>query len=545
MKSNQITVKSEDDLFNVLSVSDDTEDQSQLKKAIQFSLQNRANKDKLPYSVEVAMIMISLNANQTIVTATILCDRDFINNLSDSTLTEEYGKTIQILVASVRRLNSFRNCDNGESAVPSIPEQAERVRRMFLAMSDDLRAVYIKLAWRLQHLRTLDQASYYKRHCVAQETIDIFAPLANRMGMSQLKWELEDLSFRYLDPLTYKQIAKALNDKRIEREDYITSFVDVIDELLIELDIDATVYGRPKHIYSIYKKMERKNLDSIDHLYDLRAIRIIVNDITSCYQLLGGIHTRWHHIRSEYDDYISNQKPNGYQSLHTVIYGPKGKTVEIQIRTTAMHHSAELGVAAHWSYKEGGDYNAEVEAAVASLRNMVSPEKEDSEVLDDFYSEVYSDRVFAITPEGDVMDLPKHSTSLDFAYSIHTSVGHRCYGAKVNGRMVPLTYQLQNADQVEILTKKEEKPKRRWLHTAQGYLRSSKARNAVRHWLRQQDYETNIKDGLALLEKEAHQLAIHKIDYQELQERFGAQTKDELLVSLGRGDISIRQLGAN
>ncbi len=542
MKSSQNSIYSPEKLIELFCVSDKKEDAALVKKAITFALENRIIKDRLPYSIEVALILRNFDVDQTTLLAAILSDRDFINSLTDSTLTEEYGETLMTLITSVRWLNTFRNCENGEASKPSVPEQAERLRRMLLAMVDDVRAVLIKLAWRLYHLRILDKSSYIKRHCVAQETLDIFAPLANRLGISQMKWELEDLSFRYLDPLTYKQIAKSLNDKRVEREEYIEAFVASVKELVTDLKMEAEVYGRPKHIYSIYKKMQRKNLDSIDQLYDLRAIRIIVEDKLACYKLLGEIHARWTFIPDEYDDYISNKKPNGYQSLHTVVYGPQGNAIEIQIRTHDMHAAAELGVASHWRYKEGGLQNALMEKAVASLRDLLSQEENDQNLLEDFRSEVFSGRVFALTPKGDVMDLPKHSTPLDFAYAVHTSIGHRCHGAKVNGKMVPLTYQLKNAQQVEILTKKEEKPKRRWLNSALGYLQSSKARNAVRHWLRQQDHGTNKKDGLAVLEREAKRLALPKFDINELVEQFKLQSKDEFLIALGRGDISAQQI---
>ena len=557
MKSKSLSINSPEEIFKALSVSepvsDNTKEQNLLKNAIKFALDNRIDKKKPPYSIQVVMILRSLGVDQTTIIATILSDRDFLDCLSDSTLTDDYGTTITTLVTSVRRLNNFRNCEKSESVKPSVPEQAERVRRMVMAMADDLRAVLIKLAWRLQHLRVLDQVSYNKRHCVAQETLDIFAPIANRLGVSQLKWEMEDLSFRYLHPISYKHLAKSLSDKRIEREEYVEAFVQEIKELMDEFNIKAEVYGRPKHIYSIYKKLKRKDLDSIDQLYDLRAIRIIAEDKGTCYKLLAEIQDRWQSISHEYDDYIANRKPNGYQSLHTVVYGPNGKTVEIQIRTHDMHIAAEFGVAAHWQYKLGSGKpagNAKsvkdlvMETAVIPLREMLSQKPSDTVLLEDFQSEMYSDRVFAMTPKGDVMDLPKHSTPLDFAYAVHTSIGHRCYGAKVNGRIVPLSYQLKNEEQVEILTRKEEKPKRRWLNSAQGYLHSSKARNAVRHWLRQQDHDTNKKDGMVVLEREAHRLAISikSIDFKKLLSQLSVQNKDDLLIALGRGDISVQQI---
>ena len=555
MKSKPLSINTPEDIFKSLSVSvsDNTEEQELLIKAIKFALDNRVDKNKPPYSIEVVMILKNLGVDQATIIATILSDRDFLDCLPNSTLTEEYGKTISTIVISVRRLNNFRNCNKNEATKPSVPEQAERVRRMVMAMADDLRAVLIKFAWRLQHLRVLDQVSFNKRQCIAQETLDIFAPIANRLGVSQLKWEMEDLSFRYLHPLTYKRLAKSLSDKRVEREEYVEAFVQELNKVMDEFKIQAEVYGRPKHIYSIYKKMERKDLDTIDQLYDLRAIRIIVDDTGTCYKLLGEIQHRWQPIRDEYDDYIANRKPNGYQSLHTVVYGPNGKTVEIQIRTQDMHIAAEFGVAAHWQYKLNDGKSANqvksikdivMEKAVNPLQEMLSQKPSDTVLLEDFKAEMYSDRVFVMTPKGDVMDLPKHSTPLDFAYAVHTSIGHRCYGAKVNGRIVPLSYQLKNEEQVEVLTKKEEKPKRRWLNSSQGYLRSSKARNAVRHWLRQQDHGTNKKDGVAVLEREAHRLAINikSIDYKKLLSQLHVQNKDDLLIALGRGDISVQQI---
>ncbi len=533
---------SENDLVKLLWVTDNDEDHQHIQKAVKHALSHRIHQEKLPYSVEVAIVLSALDVDQTTLIAAVLSDRDFIDSLPDSTLVMEYGKVVMTIVDSVRWLNTFRNCEKGETASPSVPEQAERIRRMFLAIANDVRAVLIKLAWRLHHLRILDKASYTKRRCVAQETLDIFAPLANRLGISQMKWEMEDLSFRYLDPLTYKQIAKALNDRRVEREAYIESFVEAIKALVTEMNIEADVYGRPKHIYSIYKKMQRKNVDCIDQLYDLRAIRIITNNTGNCYKLLGEIHARWKYIRDEYDDYIANKKANGYQSLHTVVYGPEGHTVEIQIRTHDMHAAAELGVAAHWRYKEGSTQDAAMQATIASLRDLLSRDETDTELLEDFQTEIFSDRVFVMTPKGDVMDLPRQATPLDFAYAIHTSIGHRCHGAKVNGRMVPLTYQLQNADQVEILTRKEESPRRRWLNPALGYLQSSRARNAVRHWLRQQDHETNKKDGMLVLEREVKRLAIRHFDIKKLTEKLHLQSPDELLISLGRGDISAQQI---
>lgn len=545
MQTSQHVTISADQLLDTLWVNDNEADKEKLNRAITLSLSQHDSEESLPYSMQVALILQGLNVDQETLILCILSDRDLIPKLDDKALTENYSETIAALVKSVRWINSFRNCE-GEHAQtsPTEPEQAERLRGMLLAMVQDVRVVLIKIAWRLQYLRNLNDATKTIQLCVAQETMDIFAPLANRLGVNQLKWELEDLSFRYLQPQTYKTIAKALSVKRTERETYMEEFVQILKNLTKSLKIEAKVYGRPKHIYSIYRKMQRKQLDSIDELYDLRAIRIIVNNISTCYALLGEIHTRWKNIPKEYDDYISNRKANGYQSLHTVIYGPHGRTVEIQIRTYDMHTAAELGVAAHWQYKEGGYQDSAMESAIASLRSLIETNDngDDKNLLDDFRSEIFPDHVFALTPKGDVIDLPKHATPLDFAYSIHTSIGHRCNGAKVNGKMVPLTYSLQNGDQVKVLTQKEEKPKRSWLNPSLGYLRSSKARYSVRHWLRQQDHETNKRDGLAVLEREALRLGVDMPDIESLVKKFKLQRKSEFLIALGRGDIGTQQL---
>ncbi|MCK5727041.1 MAG: bifunctional (p)ppGpp synthetase/guanosine-3',5'-bis(diphosphate) 3'-pyrophosphohydrolase [Thiotrichaceae bacterium] len=541
--SQQTTITSIEELKKVLCKEVVAGDALLISKALDLVLKCHQG-EGLPYGVEVALILHHFGVDQTTLIASILADEIFVNctHCADFVLADKFSKTTETLVKSVRWLNSFNNCRSDIAITPSVPEQAERLRRMLLAMTDDPRAVLVKLAWRLHHLRNLDDASTPMKECLAQETLDIFTPLANRLGISQIKWELEDLSFRYIDPATYKQIAKALAVKRLEREKYIENFVTSIKELIANLNISAKVYGRPKHIYSIYKKMQRKDIDCIDQLYDIRAIRIITTDKSTCYNLLGEIHSHWTYIPSEYDDYIGNKKANGYQSLHTVVYGPQGKPIEIQIRTQSMHTAAELGIASHWRYKENGTQDDFMETAISALRELLSQDETDDSLLEDFKTEIFSDRVYALTPSGEVMDLPIHSTPIDFAYAIHTSIGHRCHGAIVNGKMVPLTYQLKNGEQVKILTQKNEQPKRRWLDSSYGYLQSSKGRNAVRHWLRQQDHQRNTKDGLAILEKETHRLGLGKVPYEQLIKKLHSDSKSDLLIAVGRGDISTVQI---
>lgn len=525
-------------------VSKKSDDHIKVGQAITLIQEHSSNTNTVPYSLEVANILRGFDVDQVTLIATILSDRDLLDILPEDKLRQDFGDVTTTLVQSVRRLNQFHNCDNPQQVVPPVPKQAEGLRRMLLAITKDARAVLIKLAWRLQHLRALAHKDTNKRHCTAQETMDIFAPLANRLGISQIKWELEDLSFRYIDPVTYKYIAKALSLKRTERERYIAEFVEILKQFVSKHNIEATVYGRPKHIYSIYKKMQNKQLDSIDQLYDLRAIRVIVDNQMNCYKLLGEIHSRWQSIPDEFDDYIANKKPNGYQSLHTVVFGPKGRTIEIQIRTQDMHTFAELGVAAHWRYKEGGSQNAAMEKAISSLRELLILDDNDTgdELLGDFQAEIFPDRVFALTPKGDVIDLPKGATPLDFAYAVHTHIGHRCRGAKVNERIVPLTYQLSSGDQVEVLTHKTIQPNRNWLNSTFGYMQSSRARNAVRHWFRQQDHDINKHDGQILLDREVKRLGDIVYNRNALIKHFHKRNYHELLIALGRGDIGAHQL---
>ncbi len=531
--------RSREEWIERLWISDSSKDQTQLIEAIDLML-DVASVDRdthIPLSLDVADILCNLQVDQVTIIAAVLSDIRLSDTYTIETIADKFSSTIALLVQNMRFLHNFKSQSDAETHVP---EQAERLRRMLLAMVDDVRAVLIHLAWRLQHLRLLSSADLHQRIEVANETMDIFAPLANRLGVSQVKWEMEDLAFRYLEPITYKKIAKSLDAKRIEREAYVESFTNNLEFLLQEADVEAEVFGRPKHIYSIWKKMQRKQL-SVDQLYDLRAVRVIVDDVRACYTTLGIVHEKWKHVPEELDDYIANRKPNGYQSLHTVVIGPKGRYVEIQIRTNDMNVFAELGVAAHWRYKEGGGQDAAMERVVGSLRRLLDS-SDDSALLEDFRAEIFPDRVFVLTPQGDILDLSKGSTPLDFAYAIHTSVGHRCKGAMVNGVIVPLDKKLNNGDQVEIITQKVEQPKRKWLNPALGYIGSSSSRSKIRHWFRQQDHAKNKVDGLEIIEQEKHRLNLKKIDLKPLLERFRQQSENEFLIALGRGDISIAQL---
>lgn len=463
----------------------------------------------------------------------------------------DFGPVIGKLLEGVIDMDAIRflqqlNTDNVSDT------QVDNVRRMLLAMVEDVRAVVIKLAERIACLREVKNADEETRVLVAKEISNIYAPLANRLGIGQLKWELEDLSFRYLHPDIYKQIAKLLDEKRIDRERYIREFVDDTRAALKEAGIDAEVYGRPKHIYSIWRKMQKKNLNFSD-LYDVRAVRVVTKRLQDCYAALGIIHTHWHHIPREFDDYVANPKPNGYQSIHTVVLGPDGKTLEIQIRTEQMHQDSELGIAAHWKYKEGMQVgkNAAYEDRIAWLRKLLAWQEdmvESGSLVDELRTQVFEDRVYVFTPRGDVVDLPSGATPLDFAYQVHSMIGHRCIGAKIDGRIVPFTYQLQTGDQVEIITQKEPNPSRDWMNPNLGYLRTSRARAKVASWFRKLDRDKNIIAGKELLEKELDRHGFHfskdelNNRVKEFYNRLSLLEFDDLLSGLGSGEVRINQL---
>jgi GTP pyrophosphokinase len=399
------------------------------------------------------------------------------------------------------------------------------------------------LAYRIQRLRNLEIEAAEIRLFIAQETLDIYAPLANRLGIHQFKWELEDLAFRYLDPDSYFSIAKALNDKREQREACIENFLLTLREKLANEGVQAKVYGRPKHIFSIGTKMRRKRL-AIDELYDLLAVRVIVDEAALCYSVLGMAHSTWQYIPKEFDDYIANPKENGYQSLHTVVIDDFGNRIEIQIRSKAMHEFAELGVAAHWRYKEGKKFNRATEKNIASLRQLLEDRENNDNLIENFHTELFSDRVFVLTPAGKLVDLIKGSTPLDFAYTIHTEIGHSCRGAKVNGQIKPLSYTLNSGEQIEIITIKHGTPNHNWLDPNLGYLKTPRAIAKVKSWFKQQKHTENITLGKHLLEKESRRLGIKHVDMPDVLKHFKQPDSEHFYQALGCGDITIRQLAA-
>jgi GTP pyrophosphokinase len=524
-----------DEWVVILSEGFDQEAGAVIRQALQVVIQLENINPVMPRGIEVAAILKTLGVDPATITAAILSDGRLTEQQD---IEQQFGTEVAVLVDSIHRLNSFKEYS---PEMLDIPGQAEILRRMLLAMVKDVRAVTIKLAYRLQRLRNIPTESYEVRKYITRETLDIYSPLANRLGIAQLKWELEDLAFRYLQPQIYLQIAKSLAENRLYREEYIEQFKEQLRAALEKENIQAEISGRPKHIYSIWRKMQRKQVD-LNELYDIRAVRVITDNIASCYETLGLAHGLWEYLPKEFDDYIANPKGNGYQSLHTVVIGPEGAIVEIQIRTTEMHEFAELGVAAHWRYKEGGEHDAAVEKSILYLRTLLDNKADKQNLLTGFHTEMYADRIFVLTPRGQLKDLVKGATPLDFAYAVHTEVGNRCRGAKVDGRIVPLTYQLQSGERVEILTAKEGSPSPSWMDPQQGYLKSSHAIGKVRAWFKQQNHEKNLLDGKALLEQERQRLELEAIDLGELTRHFRLNRQEDLLIKLGRGDISQLQL---
>ncbi len=421
---------------------------------------------------------------------------------------------------------------------------AEGLRRLLLAIIRDLRVVFILLARQLVMMRRAGDLAEDERRALAQMTADIHAPLANRLGIWQLKWELEDLAFRYLQPDTYRRIANLLDERRGDRERWIAHATHLLREALSDAEIVADVAGRPKHISSIWRKMQKKGLD-FSELYDIRALRVLVRDVPACYAALGVVHSLWPFIPGEFDDYIASPKGNNYQSLHTAVIGPEGRTLEVQIRSHDMHAYAELGFAAHWRYKEGSGGDASFERKIAWMRQLLEGREEqddDTTLLAGFRTDVIEDRVYLLTPKGQVLDLPKGATVLDFAYIVHTDVGHRCRGAKVNGRIVPLTFQPNSGDRIEILTGKTAEPRRDWLSSHHGFLQTARSRNKVRNWFRQADREINIAAGRSVLDRELKRLALHNVDLDRLPARFQLRTVEDLYEALAIGDVTPTQI---
>lgn len=514
------------------------------------------------HCIAVANILSELKVPAEVIAAGLLHDTVEDTPVTLADIRREFGDNVRFLVDGVTKLTHLPRVSRGDQHAESNDNEKEAphieparlgrkedmvpetLRKTFLAMGEDVRVVLIKLADRLHNMRTLGHMPEHKQRRIAQETLDIFAPLANRLGIWQLKWELEDLSFRYVQPEKYKEIAGALAEKRPDRERQLEEIKASLKRLLDKSNIKAEISGRPKHIYSIYKKMQKKDT-VFSRLYDVRAVRLIVPDIPSCYAALGVIHITWRPVPDEFDDYIAAPKDNHYQSLHTAVMYDDKRPVEIQIRTQEMHMSAEYGIAAHWRYKEGGKHDRQFEERIKDLRKMMDwggEVKDAAEFVESMQSDVFRDRVYIFTPRGDAIDLPAGSTPIDFAYHVHTDIGHRCRGARVNGKLVPLDHELKTGDQVEILTAKRGGPSRDWLNNNLGLVKTQRARSKIRVWFKKLEDEQNLATGRETFERELQRLGISEVNFEKLARELGYKTPDEMFIDLGTGELSLSKL---
>lgn len=518
--------------------NDDTAD---IVTAVREYLSALPKKEGLDLAIEegeqIATIIEPLGLPPEIVAAVyvhpLFRDKFIDNKFLENNLLSNISR----FIIGLKQLDQFSLPKNWQPGEKLAVQQSEALRKMLLAVVSDVRLVLVRIAEQLFRLRKAKNEPRAIQLALALETREIYAALASRLGVWQLKWELEDFAFRYLDPDTYRGIARALKEKRVERQDFIDA---VQAQLLTELQkhgVHAEISGRPKHIYSIWRKMQRKDR-GLDALYDIRAVRILVGNIKDCYAALGVVHNLWSYIPGEFDDYIANPKENDYQSLHTAVAGPEGKTVEIQIRSHDMHRHAELGVAAHWIYKEGGGAPAAFDQKIRFLRQLLEPADDDADLLEQLRDDFFEDRVYAVSPKGDVIELAANATPLDFAYHVHTQVGHRCRGAKVNGHIVPLTYNIENGDQIEIITGSRAQPSRDWLSPKLGYLAGAGARAKVRNWFRHQDRDQHLRQGRDILDRELTRLNVRDVPTGDIATQLKRKDADALCVALGAGDLT-------
>lgn len=542
-------------LLDALPENTSAADRERIERAYQFA--GRAHKGQkrasgepyLNHCVAVATIMAELGAPIATVVAGLLHDTVEDSSVTLEEVNQEFGKEVAALVDGVTKLTQLPRVSKTEGT--GKPDRAskgelakETLRKTFLAMGEDVRVVVIKLADRVHNMRTLSHLPKEKRESIAEETLEIFAPLASRLGIWQVKWELEDLAFRYVYPEEYKNLAERMDSRRPDREDNMRHIAQEVQSLLAANGITTEVQGRPKHLYSIYRKMERKGL-AFEEVFDLRGVRIMVNSESDCYLALGVIHKQWRPVPGTFDDYVATPKDNFYQSLHTGVIFEDGKTLEVQIRTPEMHENAEFGIAAHWRYKEGRVRDDGFERRVNWLRKLMEWRQDVTDAgdfVDAMKSDVFEDRVYAFTPRGDIVDLPGGSTSIDFAYHIHTEIGHRCRGAKISGKLVSLDTRLKTGDSVEILTAKRGGPSRDWLNPSLEMVRSQRARTKIRQWFRKQDREQNLTHGRLLVERELRRLGIEGIQIDKLAQDLNYSGGDDLYAAVGVGDINLGKI---
>lgn len=501
----------------------------------------------LQQGLKMAEILLDLQMDQATIAAGILYNSVESAVLTTDDIEEQFGEEVAKLIRGALRMETTRSLVHYYQQPEHYRPNIDNLRKMLLAMVEDVRVVLIKLAERTTILHVVQKLDEKIQKQIAEETLDIYAPLANRLGIGQLKWELEDLCFRCLQPTAYKELARLLATRRVDRERYIEQVIQTLHETLKDSGIaQLEITGRAKHIYSIYRKMQRKEVD-YGQIYDVSAVRVLVPNIEDCYTVLSHVHSLWQPISEEFDDYISHPKPNGYRSLHTAVQGPEGRNLEVQIRTFVMHQESELGVAAHWKYKEGVATQGGYEEKIAWLRQVLDWQKELAQKGEAAHhqqtQQLFDERIYIFTPAGEIVDLPKGATPLDFAYHIHSDIGHRCRGAKINGKLVPLTHVLQTGERVEILTHRNPSPSRDWLNTTYGYLTTSRARAKVHHWFKQQDFDKNTEQGQTTLEHELrrHGLSL-QVPYEKIAKKFHMQTTKELFAAVGNGDIKPSQV---
>ena len=499
----------------------------------------------IEHPLQTALVLAELQLDATTLAAALLHDVPENCSISVSEIGVKFGPEVAKLVNGVTRLGKLSW--TGEDAAMR-QSQAENLRKMLVAMAEDLRLVFIKLADRLHNMRTLGALPAEKQRSIARENLEIYAPLAHRLGIWELKWQLEDLSFRYLEPEAYYRVAALVTARRSQREGFIDRTIPVLEQEFERAGLVAEISGRPKHIYSIYQKMERYTAQGkrFDDIHDLLALRVLVASVPECYSAVGTIHSLWRPLPGAFDDYIANPKPNGYQALHTAVMCSGTTPLEVQVRTHEMHYLAEYGVAAHWRYKEGETRDIHFEEGIAWLRQLIDWHRELSgaeEFLESVKTDIFIDQVFVYTPKGEIKDLPKGSTPLDFAYRVHTELGHRCVGAKVNGRLVPINYKLNNGDVVEVMSaKKARGPSRDWLSPHLGYVNTSHAREKIRQWFRKQERAESIEHGRELLERELRRLGIKLSEREKIARLVGYDDTDDFLLAISYGDITTHQI---
>jgi len=526
-----------------------------VENAFEFASKAHGNQLRLSgdpfitHPVETAMIVADLQLDETSVAAALLHDVPEDCGIPFSEIESKFGAEVTKLVEGVTRLDKISSQIQvtGLKRIAESDPQVESLRKMFVAMAEDVRVVIIKLADRLHNMRTLKALAPEKQQRIAQETMDIYAPLAHRLGIWQVRWELEDLAFRYLDPVKYREVARLVAARRATRERYIAKVSQILREELDKAGIKAEITGRPKSLYSVYRKIQKYAAQGkeFSDIHDLLALRVLVDTIQDCYSALGIVHSLWHPLPDQFDDFIANPKENMYQALHSTVMCLGTRPLEVQIRTYRMHRIAEYGVAAHWKYKEGVTRDIGFEEKITWLRQLMEWQRELSGTafIESIKTDIFQDQVFVYTPKGEIKELPRGATPLDFAYRIHTDLGHRCIGAKVNGRLVSLSYELRNGDTVEVMTTKSERgPSLDWLNSNLGFIRTNQARERIRQWFRRREKAENVERGREILEKELRRLGVSFADREGIAKLFKYDLVDDFLAAIGCGDISPNQI---